>query len=157
MKTTLAFFAGSLVTTLAVVMAGGYHAGMVILGGILMAVALLVAGRICGVTRIVRWLLALQAANETVYPMRSANAEKPVTVIDRPRRAPTTKANRQNTVSMVKSPSMLSPVQQDVLSALLNLRMPFSQAEQAVMEAYRDGDSFEDLFKRTVPTVRRSA
>ena len=32
MKTLLAFFAGSLVTTIAVVMAGGYHASFMILG-----------------------------------------------------------------------------------------------------------------------------
>jgi hypothetical protein len=157
MKTLLAFFAGCLVTTVAVVLAGGYHAGMIVLGGILMAVALLVVGRMCGVTRIVRWLLALQNANsETVYPVRRANAQKPLAVIDRPRRAPTTR-NSQRIKNVVALPSVLAPVQQDVMSALVNLRMPFAQAEKAVIEAYRVGDSFEDLFKRALPPKSRAA
>ena len=52
---------------------------------------------------------------------------------------------------------MLTRVQQDVLSALVNLRMPFPQAEQAVLEAFRKGDSFEDLFKRALPSKSRAA
>ena len=153
MKTLLAFFAGSLTTTIAVVLAGGYHAGMVILGGILTVLALTAAVWALGIPRVSRWLLAFHSANsETVYPVRRANAGKPLAVADRPRRAPTTQ-NRQNVVTL---PKVLAQVQQDVLSALVNIQMPFSQAERAVLDCYKPGDSFDDLFKRTIP-ARRSA
>ena len=152
MKTLLAFFAGSLTTTSAVVLAGGYHAGMVILGGILTVLALTAAVWALGIPRVSRWLLAFHSANsETVYPVRRANAGKPLAVADRPRRAPTTQ-NRQNVVTL---PKVLAQVQQDVLSALVNLHVPFGQAEQGVLQAYKPGDSFDELFKRTIP-VRRT-
>jgi hypothetical protein len=52
---------------------------------------------------------------------------------------------------------MLSTIQQDVLSALVNLQMPFQQAERIVLEVQKTGDSFEDLFKKATQVLRRTA
>ena len=154
MKTLLAFMSGSLVTTLAVVLAGGYHAGMVILGGFLTVLALIALVCGFGIPRVSRWLLALHSANETVYlehGVRSANVGKPVLVIDQPEECQQKNKNR------VQSQEVLSTVEQDVLSALVNLGTPFKQAERAILACAERGDSFEDLFKRALTGLRRIA
>ena len=96
MKTLLAFFSGALVTTLAVVLAGGYHAAMLVLGGFLTVVGLTAIVWALGIPRVARWLLALDSANsETVYVERGvprANAGKLLAVPYRPRRAPARRA-----------------------------------------------------------------
>jgi hypothetical protein len=153
MKHLLSFLAGSSVTTAAVVLAGGYHAGMVILGGILSLTTLLVIGRALGIPRVCRWLLALHNANSAV---RSANAGKRVTVIDR--REEHQRQNHSQTRRKVvpsSKPEMLRPIQQDVVSALANLGMPIVKAERIVLECAKPGDSFDDLFKRAVVSVPR--
>jgi alkylated DNA repair dioxygenase AlkB len=157
MKTLVAFMSGALMTTVIVVMASGYQAGMVILGGFLTLVALSVLVRMLGVTRVARWLLALQKANsETVYLERGiktnvqrANVQN-LSSSERHRRAP--KRNR-NVVTL----PVLSTVQQDVLSALVNQGISFQRAEKIVIEVYRTGDSFEQLFRRSVAPARRTA
>jgi Holliday junction resolvase RuvA-like protein len=52
----------------------------------------------------------------------------------------------------VHSNGMLPVVQQEVLSALMNLGMSFKQAEQAVREAasLKSGESFDELFRLAV-------
>lgn len=159
MKTLLSFFAGCLVTTAAVVLAGGYHAGMVILGGILTVLALVASVWALGIPRVCRWLLAFNSANQTVYVERrrrisglgaSHGDRRPTAAIQYSRAV-----NSRNVVALPKT-KMLTTVQQDVLSALVNLKVPFSQAERAVLDSYKTGDSFDDLFKRAIP-VKRSA
>lgn len=185
MKTLLAFISGSLVTTLAVVFAGGYHAGMVILGGFLTALGLIAFVWGLGIPRVSRWLLALQAANETVYlergvrsaassPLRTTgsralgqlsdedaqaggNAGKPVAVIDRSEERQQKNESGQQKSKHVQSQEVLNTVQQDVVSALVNLGTPFKRAERIVLEYTECGDSFEDLFKRAVVSLRRTA
>jgi hypothetical protein len=160
MKTLLSFMAGSLVTTLAVVFAGGYHAGMVILGAILAALALLLTVRMLGVTRVARWLLALQKANsETVYLERGARKDRSSDfVVGAPqgarRQAGDIRRSRAGR-NVVTLPKVLDTVQQEVLSALVNQGLAFPKAERLVLEAYWPGDSFDDLFRKTM--TRRSA
>lgn len=156
MRTLLAFMSGSAVTTVAVVMASGYQAGMVIVGGLLTLLGLAVVVRMLGVNRVSRWLLALQEANsETVYLERGrrldvgapqGSGEQPVPI--RRSRA------GQNVVTL---PKVLAPVQQDVLSALVNQGLRFNQAEALVIECFETGDSFEDLFRRAIVGQRRTA
>jgi hypothetical protein len=77
MKTLLAFFSGGLVTTLAVFLAGGYHAAMLILGGFLTVVALVAIVWALGIPRVARWLLAVDSANsETAYMERGRAARE---------------------------------------------------------------------------------
>jgi hypothetical protein len=160
MKTLLAFFSGALVTTLAVVLAGGYHAAMLVLGGFLTVVGLTAIVWALGIPRVARWLLALDSANsETVYVERGvprANAGKLLAVPYRPRRALNQKRKTGTVVSLTEA-KMLSTIQQDVLSALVNLQMPFQQAERIVLEVQKTGDSFEDLFKKATQVLRRTA
>lgn len=58
---------------------------------------------------------------------------------------------------VVQSPEMLPPVQQDVLSALVNMKVPFGQAEEAVREAAHKsgGDSFDELFRTATALLSR--
>jgi hypothetical protein len=159
MKTLLSFFAGCLLTTAAVVLAGGYHAGMVILGGILTVLALVASVWALGIPRVCRWLLAFNSANQTAHVGRGRRVSgvgaphgdrRPIAAVRRSRAG-----NSGNVVALPKT-KMLATVQQDVLSALVNLKVPFSQAERAVLDCYKPGDSFDDLFKRAIP-VKRTA
>ena len=145
MKYVIGFLAGSTVTTAAVVLAGGYHAGMVILGGILSLTALLVLGKMLGIPRLVRWLTALDSANSA---LQSANAVKPVTVIDD--REEPQKRKRSKLLQTV-----LRPIQQDVVSALVNLGMQMGKAERTVLECTAPGDSFDDLLKKALTSIPR--
>jgi hypothetical protein len=49
--------------------------------------------------------------------------------------------------SVVQSSNVLPVVQQEVLSALINLRVPFADAESAVTSVAKDGQSFDELFR----------
>jgi hypothetical protein len=152
-KHLLSFLAGSSVTTAAVVLAGGYHAGMVILGGILALTALFVIGWALGIPRVCRWLLAFHNANSSV---RSANAGKLVSVADR--REEHQRQNHSQRLRKVVPSSkteMLRPIQQDVVSALANLGMPMVKAERIVVECTKPGDSFDEIFRKAVSSVPR--
>lgn len=61
--------------------------------------------------------------------------------------------------SSVYSSEVLPTVQQDVLSALLNLRVPFSDAEGAVRSAAKEhgGESFDSLFRTALNLVNAGA
>lgn len=165
MKHLLSFLAGSAVTTAAVVLAGGYHAGMVILGGILTLATLLIAGRILGIPRVCRWLLALHNANsastqiESSYSARSANAGKPVAVAYAREEHQKQKrdSNRRRKVVRFEKPEMLHTIPQQVVSALTNLGCSVTKAEQIVLGCTKPGDSFDELFKKAVSCVRRTA
>lgn len=137
MKHLLSFLGGSLLTTGAVVLAGGYHAGMVILGGILTVTLLLALISALGIPRVSRWLLAFHAAN-------SECAGTPV-------RRKTQTPKSANVISFQK-PDVLNPTQQQVVSALHNLGMPMSKAERIVLEASegRPGLGFDQLFRSCV-------
>lgn len=168
MRHLLGFLAGSAVTTATVVLAGGYHAGMVILGGILTLTTLLIAGRILGIPRVCRWLLALHNANSAmegnkasamVATARIANAGKPVAVADRREEHQIQKrdSNRRRKVVRFEKPEMLHTIPQQVVSALTNLGCSVTKAEQIVLGCTKPGDSFDELFKKAVSCVRRTA
>jgi hypothetical protein len=160
-KTLLAFMSGVVVTTLATVFAGGNQIWLIALGVLLAVLGLVAIGRIYGIPRIAVWLLALQNANEAIFLERGKRPSV-VGALQGIRR-PTAAGRRSRdgyskpgprVVESPKAKPVLSTIQQDVLSALVNLQMPFRQAEQAVIEAHKPGDSFEDLLRRALPAKR---
>jgi hypothetical protein len=82
--------------------------------------------------------------------IQRAHAPKPVSVIDSREKRRQQKQARK--VLSSERLSMLPLVQQEVLSALMNLGMPFKQAEQAVREgaSQKSGESFDELFRLAV-------
>ena len=64
-----------------------------------------------------------------------------------PTRCNSSAARNANRRSVVQYREMLSSVHQDVLSALCNLKVPFAEAQEAVLAAGKDGQSFDELFK----------
>ncbi len=77
---------------------------------------------------------------------QSARRSHPVSVL---------KTQKSANVKVVQS-SVLPRVQQDVLSALTNLKVPFADAEQAVREAGTEhsGESFDELFRASLNLLR---
>jgi hypothetical protein len=150
MKHLLSFLAGSLVTTGAVVLAGGYHAGMVIVGGILTLTLLAVSIWALGVPRVSRWLLAFHSANSETPRAATRWNEVPPSAPGRRKKHTTPKSG--NVVSFQKPNDVLNPTQQQVVSALHNLGMPMSKAERIVLEASkgRPGVNFDSLFRACV-------
>lgn len=67
---------------------------------------------------------------------------------------PSAARNKDNR-SVVQSREMLPSVQQDVLSALINLKVPFAHAEEAVHAAAKEhsGQSFDELFRVALAQV----
>ena len=134
---------------------------MAILGVFLTVVSLIAFVRGLGIPRVAQWLLALQTLNTHYRIYRTLPGAR--TREDHYLRTTTVGSAKIITIdnrpwySCQRPNPVLSPVQQDVLSALVNLRMPFHQAEQAVLECFKVGDSFEDLFKRATPPVQRTA
>ena len=61
--------------------------------------------------------------------------------------------------SVVQSSNVLSSVQQEVLSALCNLKVPFGEAQQAVCSASKEhgGESFDQLFRVALNLVNAGA
>ena len=66
-----------------------------------------------------------------------------------PTRCNPSAARNEESRSVVQSREMLPSVQQDVLSALINLKVPFAHAEEAVHAAAKEhgGESFDTLFR----------
>ena len=171
MKYLLSFLAGSAVTTTAVVLAGGYHAGMIILGGILTLTLLIVGLWALGIPRVSRWLLAFHNANnastqvESTYtatrPSRSANAGNLVTATERREEHQKQKrdSQRRRKVVSFEKPEMLHTVPQQVVSALTNLGCSITKAEQIVLGCTKPGDSFDELFRKAAACLnpRRAA
>lgn len=63
----------------------------------------------------------------------------------------------QNGKCSVYSSEMLSPIHQDVVSALCNLKVPFAEAQQAVLAVAKDGQSFDELFRIALAQVNAGA
>lgn len=143
MKHSLSFLAGASLTTGAVVLAGGYHAGMVILGGILTVTLLVVLVWGLGIPRVARWLLALH----------NANSESPRVATPGRR-----KKDNLGKTNVVQFPDVLSTVQQQVVSALVNLQVPMAKAQKTVTEASqgRPGIDFDTLFRMCVQPPRKA-
>ena len=148
MKHLLSFLAGSLVTTSAVVFAGG--PGMVALGGILTVTLLLACIWALGIPRVFRWLLAFHSANSENFSAATQWIEDPPSAPGRRKNHTTEKTG--NVVSFQKPGTVLNPTQQQVVSALHNLGMPMSKAERIVIEASqgRPGMNFDSLFRACV-------
>lgn len=95
------------------------------------------------------WLLN-RSAEETL----GSKPERPSSPTNelRPCRNPNSARNGKCR-SVVNSVEMLSSVHQDVLSALCNLKVPFAEAQEAVLAAGKDGQSFDELFKTALAHV----
>ena len=193
MKYTLSALLGSLVSTIAVVLAGHTPALLVGLGFVTAVLLYTWILRLLGVERYARWFYAgagrpvkqgtghlgklfgggstfassgqQQCSNRTgksetirraaltnqidrrtrSVGIASARARGKAASDERPqRKAPT---HNQTTTRMLR------PVQQDVLSALMNLGCSFRQAEDAVNAVSDGGESFDVLFRKALDAV----
>lgn len=65
---------------------------------------------------------------------------------------------RQTYSSRLQSLAMLRPIQQDLVSALVNLGMPFKNALETVSEATkgREGEAFDVLFRECLPAQNQA-
>ena len=77
----------------------------------------------------------------------------------RPRRYSSAARNATSRQDVVQSSNVLPQVQQDVLSALMNLKVPFADAEQAVLGAAQRnaGASFDEMFRIALALVQAGA
>jgi RuvA, C-terminal domain len=154
---------GALLISGCVVATKGSLAGMFLLGAILGASLLAgvqvylrrVFGRrsktIGGHAKLFDNRIALASrggSNGSPHNSQRAHAQKPVSVTLAGSANP--KRTRRNPLQ--SDEHMLPVVQQEVLSALMNLGMSFKHAEQAVREAasQKSGESFDELFRLAV-------
>lgn len=136
MKQFLAgLLAGSFLMTAAVIATKGALAAMVVLGAIV-ALALEHACRYWIAQRVAKVSTA-ESASAVVRSERSSEKSP------RPAREPRAKKN------VLPSVEMLPTVQQEVLSALVNLGLPFKHALDCVRAAAseKSGESFDELFR----------
>jgi hypothetical protein len=151
MKHSLCFLAGALLVTCAVIWAGGSAVGMFLAGGFVASVILAVSAQAIGFARAGRFFSALDRALE------SSRYESPR--VATPGRHENDNTPRNGKVVSFKNREMLRPIQQDVLSALVNLGMPMMGAERLVIEASkgRPGLDFDTLFRLCLPSPARLA
>ena len=146
MKHSFCFFAGGALVSAAVVYAGGKPAGMFIAGGLAAVVFVLCGSRIAGFARVGRFFLALDGA---LNPQRAAT--------------PGRRKNHNTHATMLSfqktNTDVLKTTQREVVSALCNLGMSLSKAEQLVLEASqgRPGIDFDTLFRMCMTPARKAA
>lgn len=147
MKYALCFLAGAVAVTSAVLLAGGAGVGMFVAGGFVAFAITLAATRAIGLARVARFLLAFDEA--------LTNSQRAAT----PGRRKTEKSEKPNVVSFPKDKIVLTTIQQEVVSALVNLGISMAKAQQNVIEASegRPGLDFETLFRSCVSQRRASA
>jgi hypothetical protein len=171
MKYALSFFLGALVVTIAILTAGGRPAGMFLAGGVTAIMTGCAIAWVAGIARLGRFLLAFdrayagfaapaapRSASATNGRVTHCGSEKPA---PSPRAATPvprknhTAAPRANVLSFQKT-SVLSTVQQDVVSALCNQGMTVSKAQALVCEVSegRPGIDFDTLFRSCVSAPR---
>jgi hypothetical protein len=148
MKLSLAFLAGVALTAGAVIWADGKPAGWFVAG---IFTALVISGatlRTIGFARVGRFFTALDGA------LKSSPNESPRVATPGRRK----KDNTRKSV-VVQFPEVLSTVQQQVVSALVNLGSPMNKAQATVSEASkgRPGLDFDTLFRLCVTPASRSA
>lgn len=186
MKHTYSFLSGVALISLCVVGTRSLPGYMFLLGFCVSSLSIALLGRAIGASRIARFFLRLCKSN---YPSPSLNPisgqSKEARVADgarsvtrdrrelrrmpgahndlpakeiRMRRNPSSAQNK-NSRGVVNSGDVLPQVQQDVLSALMNLKVPFPDAEQAVLGAAQRnaGASFDEMFRIALALVQAGA
>ena len=137
---------GSALISGAVIWTRGTLAGMFILGMCVILFSLVTVCRVIGFGRVARLFSLLADLSVVGAPL---NGRK------RPDTFPRSRAGLK-AGNGLRSSRVLPTVQQEVLSALVNLGMPFMQAEKAVTEAAegRKGQSFDELFRACLPDAK---
>jgi hypothetical protein len=149
MKYALSFFAGALLVTIAILTAGGRPAGIFLAGGVTAIILGLAIAWAAGIARLGRFLLAFDSALHRSVP------ESPRAAAPERRKQKTSKSN---VLSFQKTDPVLSTVQQEVVSALVNQGMAFNRAQTLVLDASagRPGIDFDTLFRSCVSAPRRA-
>jgi hypothetical protein len=147
MKHSLCFLVGALVMTSTIIWAGGRPAGMFLAG---VFISVVIAGSLVasiGLARVARFLRAFDEA------LHSLRGDTP----DRRKKQNTPKSNVVRFQKLEKA--MLRPVQQEVVSALVNLGMTMSKAERLICEVSEShpGLDFDTLFRLCVTPGSRTA
>lgn len=168
MKYALSALAGALLVTSAVIWAGGNQAAMFLAGGFTASLVWMLSAEVIGFAGVGRVFLALDGAlrhnshagvagNTAAFFAResfghaSAQSQRAAT----PGRRKNHTALKANVLPFQKT-TVLSTVQQDVLSALCNQGMPFSKAQRLVIEASEGhpGIGFDSLFRLCVAPAK---
>lgn len=169
MKYALSALAGTLLVTSAVIWAGGSQAAMFLAGSFTASLVWLLSAEVIGFRRLAHFLAALDSAltgklrgsSGVMNPKAARQSPEspggssisPCAAIPRRRKNHTTlKAN----VLPFQKTTVLSTVQQDVLSALCNQGMPFNKAQRLVIEASEGhpGIDFDSLFRSCVAPAK---
>ena len=187
----LSALAGSLLSTIAVILAGHWPAILLILGFVTACALYTWVLRLLGVERYARWFYAGWAASDRLkkisgevsssinnspaasqrqFSNRAGNSEtsrpvrvrygrdgrtRPVgNVSERERwKAATGERTPRRAPTYNQTIAVLRPVEQDVLSALMNLGCSFRQSEEAVRAVSDGGESFDELFRKALDSV----
>lgn len=169
MKYALSALAGALLVTLAVIWAGGNQAAMFLAGGFTASLVWLLSAEAIGFARVGRFFAVLdrasagfaapaapRSASATNGQVPHSGSEKPApSRAAIPRRRKNHTALKANVLPFQKT-TVLSTVQQDVLSALCNQGMPFNKAQRLVIEASEShpGIGFDSLFRLCVAPAK---
>jgi hypothetical protein len=134
---------GSVLISGAVIWTRGTLAGMFILGMCVSLFSLVSVCRVIGFGRVARLFSLLDHVFVVGAPLSGRKQRDTL---------PRSRAG-QKTGNGLRSSTVLPTVQQEVLSALVNLGMKFREAEKAVSEAAqgRKGQSFDELFRACLP------
>jgi hypothetical protein len=163
MKYTLSFSAGALLVTIAILTAGGRPAGMFLVGGLTAIILGFAIAWAVGIARLCRFLMAFDSAYNCRRPetVHGVDGVAGFTRAPSPSRAATPGRRKNHTVSRTNVVSfqkrtVLSTVQQDVVSALVNQGMAFNRAQGLVLEASagRPEIDFDTLFRSCISAPR---
>lgn len=154
---------GSLVSALAVVMAGHAPALLVVFGFFLATFLYGWLAKAIGRVRIVKWLSYADAVagGKELSSVGSMNRfpggrqHQAVSARERGKLACRVRTLRGAPTYNQPKATVLPPVAQDVISALVNLGTPFNKANEIVSLEQKPGDSFDDLFRRSVDVLNR--
>jgi hypothetical protein len=144
LKHSFSFLAGALLVSSAVVYAGASYAAIFGLGCFVSIASLVCICRAIGFGRVARFFSKLD----------SFFVGAPLKVRPQSEAFPRSRAEAiRKRKTGLQSSAMLPTVQQEVLSALVNLGMPFREAEKSVRAAAQDekGQSFDELFRACLP------
>jgi hypothetical protein len=150
MKYVYSGLAGSLASTIAVVLAGPAPAILVLLGLVTGVLSTMWVHKFVRVSRLGRKFRKEYAGGVSETGSTCPTGK----VISKRERRKSTTIPRQPMGAPIYNANMLPSVAQDVLSALINLKVPFGAAEEAVRSAYKTGDSFDQCFRKAVVAAR---
>lgn len=184
MKHTYSFLAGVASISLTVFLTRSLPGYMFLAGFCVCSLSVVLLGRVIGVGRLARFFSnyantaglgsarvdltttatkyqsrtrqSREVSGGSVVPRIPIGRTKPVRSSNEIRmRCNSSAAQDGNNRGVVNSVDVLSSVQQDVLSALVNLKVPYSQAEEAIRGAR--GQSFDELFREALTSVNAGA